>query len=134
MKPETQIKIARRTAIVIVFLFVLFPPLFLYEKMQVKETEIAPKQALLFLSLMYAVMLPYIAIPAGYAWALGRRKLKASIVLFTINTLWGIATVILQGVSLLLFEVPIAILLLLGLLGVSRSLKSSPTKTDDQKQ
>lgn len=126
MKPETQIKIARRTALVMVFLFALFPPLFLYEKMQVEEPGITPKQALLFMTLMYAVMLPYIAIPAGYAWALRRLKLKTAISLFTINTLWGIATVILQGVSWLLLEVPIAILLLLGLLGVSKSLKSSP--------
>lgn len=126
MKPETQIKIARRTALVMVFLFVLFPPLFLYEKMQVEETEITLKPALLFMALMYAVMLPFIAIPAGYAWALKRRKLKAAIVLFIVNTLWGIAVVILQGVSWLLLEMPITILLLLGLLGVARLLKSPP--------
>lgn len=131
MKPETQVKIGRRTALVLIFLLLIFPPLFVYDKIQIEQEEVNPQQALLFLGLMYMFMLPLVLILGGFAWVLRRNKQKTAIILFVIYTIWCLLSAIVGGIGVLLIEFLTIFLLLQGILGI-RKLQTSIAVGDDE--
>ncbi|MFC1737982.1 hypothetical protein ACFL1G_02910 [Planctomycetota bacterium] len=132
MRPETQIRIARITALIIVIHLLISPLLMLNDKLQTEGAEITLTMATQFLIITYLMWLPLIAILGGYAWALKRRKFKLAIILFIIHTLSGVYRI--SGVVLLFGVVPFAILLLQGLLGIRKLNKTLDGFKDEQKQ
>jgi hypothetical protein len=131
MKPETQVKISRITAIVLIFLFLIAPPLFVYEKIDIEEEEVSPEQTLIFLSLMYVFLLPLVLVLGGFAWALKRNKRKVAIVLFVIYVIWGILSAIFSGIGVLAIEFLTVLLLLQGILGI-RKLQTYVPECDEK--
>jgi len=116
MKADTQIKVGRRTAIVLVFIFLVVPPFALLGIIDEGEPN-SFNMGMIFLSFMYIIMLPRVVLLGLYSWFLRHSKLKASFVLFTIFVLGVIVKSIASP-----FFLPIGIillgLLLQGLLGL----------------
>ncbi len=131
MKPETQINIGRKTAIVLLFLLLATPPLFICQKINVEEEQVSLKQALIFSTFMYILLLPLVSILGGFAWALRRNKQKVAIVLFVIYVIWGVLSAIVSGIGLLLVEFVTVLLLLQGVLGIRKSQVSQTAYNDE---
>jgi hypothetical protein len=131
VKPETQINIGRKTAIVLLFLLLATPPLFICQKINVEEEQVSLKQALIFSTFMYILLLPLVSILGGFAWALRRNKQKVAIVLFVIYVIWGVLSAIVSGIGLLLVEFVTVLLLLQGVLGIRKSQVSQTAYNDE---
>lgn len=120
MRAETQVKIGRRTAIVLVFLFLMIPPLIVYDKIQTEEDSVNLQQTLMFLGLMYVFLLPLVFILGGYAWAVKHNRQKIAIALFVIHAIWALLSIIFNEVGILLVEFLVMFLLLQGILGIRK--------------
>ncbi len=134
MKPETQLRIGRITAIALLVLLLIYPPLFLY--VETAGTDVTLKQGIIFLLLNYIIVLPFVSILGGFAWALRQKKQKAAITFFVIIILWFLLILVSDGircaqsgrigcseVGLLLIIFLIVNLILQGLIGVIKSQK-----------
>ena len=134
MKPETQVKIGRVTV-----LFWIFRSLFGPAVGTIREHAaqgLTPEQTLAVLGLSYLFTLPIIATSVGLYWSLIRKKVKAAIAFFVIQTLWALYSGIVAGRATLLVEVVVILLVLQGILGIVKLRKygqlSKPK--DEQKQ
>jgi len=135
MKPETQVRIGRITAIVLLVLLLIYPPLFLY--VETAGPDVTLKRGIIFLLLNYIIVLPFASILGGFAWALRRKKQKAAITFFVIIILWLLLVLASDGircaksggeVGMLLIVFLIVSLILQGLIGVMKSQKSMREK------
>jgi hypothetical protein len=127
MKPETQVKIGRATAFVLIFILLTGPPLFLYNKITTGEQELTLQTAVLYLGITYLIMIPLILLCSIFAWALKRKRLKLSLVLFVIHILWAIVSGVLSGLGVvMIIEIIIVLLLLQGILGLVKLREVSP--------
>jgi len=139
MKPETQVRIGRITAIVLLVLLLIYPPLFLY--VETAGPAITLKRGIIFLLMNYIVVLPFASILGGFAWALRRKKQKAAITFFVIIILWFLLVLASDGIrcaksgrigcseiGMLLIVFLIVSLILQGLIGVMKSQKSMREK------
>lgn len=120
MRPETQIKIARTTAFVLIFILLISPPISLYDKIMTEDQEISLHAALLFMGLMYLIMIPLILLCSIFAWVLKHRKFKMAVVLLLIHILWAIGSAIVGGPGMLILEIIVIVLLLQGVLGIRK--------------
>lgn len=127
MKAETLIQIGRITALIVLFIILTIPPLFVYGAIELYEKEVAPKEALFIIGISYMFYLPLVSILAGFAWALKRNKQKTAIVLFVLCVLWGILSGIANGIAGLVINVIIIVLLLQGILGIRKMQMSAMT-------
>ena len=130
MKPETQVKIGRITALLLVVIHLVGPVIrfiALIRGLAVK-VEISPKVILLTLMVVCLSSLPLIAVAVGLYWSLLRKKLKAAIVFFVIEVLWGLYSVTRGGGLMLVIEIIVMLLLLQGILGIRRLRAKTITK------
>lgn len=131
MKAETQIKIGRITALIVLFYILISPLLMVYGAIEIEEKEVALKQSLFFIGSWYVFSLPVLSILGWFAWALKRNKQKTAIVLFVICVIWGIvasiANIIADGIGMLVIDMIINFLLLQGILGVRKMQMSAMT-------
>ena len=127
MKAEKQIKIASGTAFALSFVILLAPPLFVADKIN-KGESVTWQSALLFMGLTYIILiLPLATLCWVFAWSLKRRKRKTALILFILQVIWAIGSVITNPL-LLPIEIAVVVLLLQGILGLRKlqEVSSSP--------
>jgi len=120
VKPETQIKIARTTSIILIFVLLAGPGFFLYDKITTEGEDVSPKMALKFIGIMYILMTPLIFLCSIYIWVLKRRKFKLTIFIFSLHLLWAISASIISGFGIMIIEMIIIVLLLQGVLAIRK--------------
>lgn len=129
MKPETQVKIARRTSFVWFFLYMLYPLGYMYDKVYIGAWSPTLKQAVMWFAMMYLFpAVPLAMLFWGYAWALKRRKRRTATVLFVLTALQAVSSVIKGGMFMLVIGIVTVVLLLQGILGISKLPPVSPQK------
>jgi len=134
VKPETQVKIGRVTVLFWVFRSLFGPAVGTIRERAAQA--LTYEQTFLVFALSYLFTLPIIATSVGLYWSLIRKKLKAAITFFVIQTFWALYSGIVAGRATLLVEVLVILLVLQGILGVVKLRKygqlSNPS--DEHKQ
>jgi hypothetical protein len=127
MKPETQVRIGKATAILCAFRTLAGPAVATIRECAAQE--LLPEQTLAAMGLLYLFTLPLIASSVGLCWALVSRRLKPAIACFVIQVVWGLYSGIVAGGATLLFEAILIFAVLQGILGIWKMQSSTSPST-----